>query len=89
MLTGISGKGLSKKHNVLVTNFSGCTSEKIRQNVYDLLKNKPADIVIHVGTNGITKGVNLLNSIKKIVKQVSDISPRTTVNNRKKRKETC
>ena len=79
MLTGISGKGLSKKHHVSVTSFSGGTSEKIIQNVDDLLKNTPDDIVIHVGTNGITNGVNLLNSVKKIVKQVSNISPRTTV----------
>ena len=79
MSTGISGKSLSKKHNVSVTSFSGGTSEKIIQNVHDLLKDKPDDIVIHVGTNDITNGVNLLNSVKKIVKQVSDISPRTTI----------
>ena len=29
MLTGISEKGLSKKHHVSVTSFSGGTSEKI------------------------------------------------------------
>ena len=50
MLTGISKKGLSKKHNVSVTSFSGGTNEKIIQNIDDLLKNKPDDIVIHVGT---------------------------------------
>ena len=36
-------------------------------------------IVIHVGTNDITNGVNLLSSVKNIVKQVSDIFPRRTV----------
>ena len=75
--TGISGKGLSKKHYVSVTSFSGGTSEK--NNTDDLLKNTPDNIVIYVGTNDITNGVNLLNSVKKIVKQVSNISPRTTV----------
>ena len=49
------------------------------QNDDDLLKSKPNDIVIHVGTNGIINRVNLLNSVKKLVKQVLDISPRTTV----------
>ena len=34
---------------------------------------------VHVGRNDITNGVNPLNCIKKIVKQVSDISPRTIV----------
>ena len=62
-----------------MTSFSGGTREKIIQNVDDLLKNKPDDIVIHVGSNGITNGVNLLNSVKKKLKQVSDISLRATV----------
>ena len=62
-----------------MTSFSAGTSEKIIQNVDNLVKNTPDDIMIHVGTNDITNGVNLWNSVKKIVKQVSDISPRTTV----------
>ena len=79
MLTGISEKSLSKKHNASMTSFSVGTREKIIQNGDDLQRNKPDDIVIHVGTNDITNGVNLLNSVEKIVNQVSDISPRTTV----------
>ena len=62
-----------------MTSFSAGTSEKIIQNVDNLVKNTPDDIMIHVGANDITNGVNLWNSVKKIVKQVSDISPRTTV----------
>ena len=62
-----------------MTCFSDSTSEKIIQNVDDVVKNKPGDIVIHVGTNDITNGINLLNIVKKIVKQVFGISPRTTV----------
>ena len=72
----MSGTCLSKKHNVSVTSFSGGASEKIIQNVDDLLKNKPYEIVIHVGPNDIINVVNLLNSVKKIF---PDISPRTTV----------
>ena len=53
-----------------MTSFSGATSEKIIQND-DLLKSKPDNIVIHAGTNNTTRGVNLLNSVKKMVKQVS------------------
>ena len=64
MQTGISRKVLSKKHNVSVASFSDGTGEKIIQNVDDLLKHKPDDIVIHVGTNDMTNEVNLLNSVK-------------------------
>ena len=47
----------------------------IIENLEDLLKNKTEDMLIHVGTNNITNGLNLLNSVNKI----SNISPRTTV----------
>ena len=49
------------------------------ENLDVLMKNKPDNMLIHVGTNDITNGVNLLNSVRKIVKQVSEIFPRTTV----------
>ena len=39
----------------------------------------PHDMLIYIGKNDITNGVNLINSVKKIVKLVSDISPQTTV----------
>ena len=79
MLTAISGKSLSEKHNISVAGFSGGTSEKIIENLDDLLKNQPGDILIHVGTNDITNRANLLNNTIKIVKQVSDFPPRRTV----------
>ena len=36
-------------------------------------------MLIHVRANDITSGVNPLNSVKKIVKEGSGISPTTTV----------
>ena len=45
-----------------MTSFSVGTSEKIKENHEDLLKNKPDGKLIHAGTNGITNEVNLLNS---------------------------
>ena len=61
MLTGISGKDLNSKH-CFSDKFSVGTSEKIKENLEDLLKNKPDGKLIHDGTNDITNGVNLLNS---------------------------
>ena len=61
------------------TTFLGGTCEKVMENLDGLMKNKPDNILMHVGTNDITNGVNLLNSVKKIVKQFSEIFPRTAV----------
>ena len=54
-----------------MTRFSSGNSEKIIENLDDLLKNKPG--------YDISNGVNILNSVKKIIKHVFDISSRTTV----------
>lgn len=54
MLTGISEKGFSKKHNLSVTGFSGGTNEKYL--IIYLLKGRSDDMLIYTGTNDITSG---------------------------------
>ena len=44
-----------------------------------LLAEKPDCIIIHAGTNGITNGINSLNSVKKIVKKIKQTSPNTKI----------
>lgn len=87
MPTGISGKGFSKKHNVSMTGFSGGTSKNTIQNTDDLLKTKPDVIVTHAGTNDITNGVNLLNSVnsKTSFRHFSNNNRRLFIDNGKKR----
>ena len=40
------------------------------ENIDQLLKENPVDLIVHAGTNDLTKNVKLLNNLKKIVKQV-------------------
>ena len=72
-----SEKGLSKTHKVRVINFSGGTSAKITDQLDDLIKGKPDDLVVHVGANDITNNIILLNNVKKIFKEISKDSPST------------
>ena len=65
MLNGVNEKGLSKLHNVKVTNYPGTTSEDILDNLGNLLNIKPDCLLVHVGTNNLTNNVNLLNSVSK------------------------
>ena len=62
MLNNTSEKGLSKTHKVRVINFSGGTSAKITDQLDDLIKGKPDDLIVHVGTNDIANNINLLNN---------------------------
>ena len=75
MLNNLSEKGLSKTHKVRVINFPGGTSEKITDQLGDLIKGNPDALVVHVGTNDISNNVNLLNNVKKIFRKVSKDSP--------------
>ena len=77
MSNNISEKGLSKTHKVRVINFLGGTSEKITDQLDDLIKGKPDDLIVHVGTNDIANYVNLLNNVKKVLRKVSKGSPST------------
>ena len=77
LLNGISEKGLLKDHQGTVKNFPSGTTEKVLEEIENLVADKPDYIIIHAGTNDITNGINSLNSVKKIVKDVKKSSPNT------------
>ena len=79
MLNGIHETGLSKNHTVKINNFPGGTSEMVLKNIDETLKSKPDCLIVHVGTNDLTNGINLLNQAKKIVKQVKKASQNTKI----------
>ena len=79
LLNGINEKGLSKSHSIKVNNIPGGTSDVILDKLDDFLKNKLDGLIVYAGTNDITKGKNLLNNVKKILKQVKKFSPNTKV----------
>ena len=79
MLNGIHEGGLSKQQQVKIQNLPGGTSETILDEVDTLVADKPDCIIVHAGTNDITKGINSLNSVKKIVKKIKQTSPNTKV----------
>ena len=65
MVNGISEKGLSVNHKIKIMNFPGGTSERILEKLDDMIKEKPDDLIVHAGTNGITNDVNLSTHVKK------------------------
>ena len=71
MLNGIHEGGLSKQQQVKIQNLPGGTSETILDEVDTLVADKPDCIIVHAGTNDITKGINSLNSVKKIVSLIT------------------
>ena len=70
MLNNIKSRGLCKSKKVDVLNFSGATSEDILTKIDVVLDEKPASLIVHVGTNDLTNEINLLSNAKKIVNKI-------------------
>ena len=58
LLNGISENGLQSKHNVNSRPHSGASSEDIVDFIKPYLRKKPDAIILHRGTNNLTKGVD-------------------------------
>ena len=70
MLNNISERGMSKQHSVKVRNFPRATTERINEEIDDILQSKPGIIIIHAGTNDLVTKINPLNNLRKILKKV-------------------
>ena len=55
ILNGLSEQGLRKRRNVKVRAHSGATSLHIKDHVGPILRRKPDCVLIHFGTNDLTK----------------------------------
>ena len=55
LINTINELGLSISKKVLVKNFPGAASEKIAEKMDEVIKEKPASIIIHAVTNDLTK----------------------------------
>ena len=77
MLNDISERGITKQHSVKVRNFPGATTERINEEIDDILQSKPSLIIIHTGTNDLTTKTNPLNNLRKILKKCNELSPKT------------
>ena len=72
-LNKIHEKGMSKNYRVKVNNLPAGTSATILENIDQLVKSKPDYVIVHAGINDLANGTNLLNRVKKIIKQVKKV----------------
>ena len=79
MLNNINSRGLSKSKKVSVSNIPGATIDDILAEVEDTLKTHPDTLIVHAGTNELTKNINTMRSVKKLCEKAKRISPDTKI----------
>ena len=79
ILNGISENGLNKSHDVKVRPHSGATSQDIKDHIKPIIRRKPDLIIIHAGTNDLTKGCNTVDEMNEIIDAAKSDCPSTEI----------
>eukprot|EP00112_Aurelia_sp_Birch-Aquarium-sp1_P003980 Seg1450.32 transcript_id=Seg1450.32/GoldUCD/mRNA.D3Y31 product="hypothetical protein" protein_id=Seg1450.32/GoldUCD/D3Y31 len=79
ILNGISEFGLKRKHNVKVRAHPGASMQDIKDHIRPVIRGKPDCVVIHAGTNDLTKNVDTQEMIRDLVEESKQESPTTKI----------
>ena len=79
ILNNIAPHGISQKGNVTISNHSGATSEDIIEKIKPVIKKKPDLIIIHIGTNDVTKNVDTIINLQTIINRVKKKTATTRI----------
>ena len=79
ILNGISKFGLKRKHNVKVRAHPGASMQDIKDHIRPVICGKPDSVIIHAGTNDLTKNVDTQEMIREIVEEAKKESPSTRI----------
>ena len=73
MVKQITGPGISKNDQVQVKTHPGATTEDIIDYIKPTIRQKPDIVIIHSGTNDLTKDVSIMSRVRKVVAAVKEI----------------
>ena len=79
MLNGVNEKGLSRNHFVKVHAHGGATSEDLVDHIKPVARRAPNLVIIHVGSNDLTKDVKTIDELQKVVDHIKKESPSTDI----------
>ena len=79
LLNGIDEKGLSRHHIIKVKNHPGANMEDIADHVRPVIRRKPDLLIIHAGTNDLTKGINTAEVLRETITFIKKESPETQI----------
>ena len=83
MINGVNPNGFSKNitrnTTVKVRPYGGATTEDMLDFIKPTVRKRPEQIILHVGTNDLTNGIDTTKNLKKLINFIKDQSPSTSV----------
>ena len=73
MVKHITGPGISKNDQIQVKTHPGAATEDIIDYIKPTIRQKPDIVIIHSGTNDLTKYVSTMSRVRKVVAAVKEI----------------
>ena len=78
IINNIDAKELGRNHNIKVCSY-GVTTRDMVDHIKPSLRSKPDVIIVHAGTNDLTKEEKTIINLQNIVDDVKSSSPKTEV----------
>ena len=79
ILNNIESRGISKSGNVQVSSFPGATSDDLRHHVKPTINREVDVIILHIGSNDLTKGGDTITNIQHVIDNVKKKSSFTKI----------
>ena len=79
MVKHINGPGISNNDQVQVKTHPGATTDDIIGYIKPTIRQKPDIVIVHSGTNDLTKDVNTMNRVRKLVAAVKEIETKDKI----------
>ena len=80
MVKHINGPGISKNDQVQVKTHPGATTGDIIDYIKPTIRQKPDIVIVHSGKNDLTKDVNIINRVRKVVAAVKEVDTQGKIN---------
>ena len=77
IINGIQEKGLSSRHNTRIRRCPSDTTKDLVDHIKPIARKRPDLVLIHFGTNDITKSVNTEEYMQKVIDYLHKESPNT------------
>ena len=79
LLNGLEEKKMKRNHDIQIRPHSGASSIDISDHIRPVLRRNPDCIIVHAGTNDITKHEDTIKNIEEMVNEAKKMSPSTNI----------